>query len=518
MTKQVNEDIALLAGAYDWLALRSYFTYWKDEDELAVKVIGWCRFFLPQFFVDSSPPFHYELVKAIFSSKNEYKAAPRGFSKTTLIQGCLCFIGAHRLRRFVPILEKTHTEAAEILSAVRTQFVENPMILEVYGYLLGKDEKGNEPDKAKDTEGDMLINGVRYRAKGFNTSIRGLKSNENRPDLIICDDVEEDEHINSEEQRTKYKQNYVKGIIPALDIDCSVKVFGTILHNDSLLKNLIDQHDGKIYAAFDIADPQNTLLWAERWPYERLMRKKAEMEMEGLGASAFAQEYLNRPLDDESRKFHWNWLQKRFKAEDVDKKLFNRFACFDVADAKGEGNDWTFLTIVDWDSDNNWYVRHAKQKQVDSLELIDWIFEVWGYWKPNKIGVEKNAFEYQVRPLLKQKSDEKGIFPVVEELKDAGRNKEARIVGALQGRFESGKIFFEEAAKDDTGVLIGQLYDFPRGKHDDGPDALAYTSDIGQRPFNQKGRDDLLPPEHREFYAQRKLKELRSRQNISSRL
>lgn len=517
-TKQVKEDIALLAGAYDWEALRSYFTYWKDLDELAAKVIEWCRYFLPQFFVDASPPFHYELVKAIFSPTNEYRAAPRGFSKTTLIQGCLAFIAAHRLRHFVAMIEKTHTEASEVLSAVRTQFVENGMILEVYGHLLGKDDKGKEPDKAKDTEGDMLINGVRFRAKGFNTSIRGLKSNEHRPDLILLDDVEEDEHIDSEEQRVKYRQNYVKGIIPALDVDCPGKIFGTILHNDSLLKNLIDQHNGKIYAAFDVSDPQNTLLWPERWPYERLMRKKADMEMEGLGASAFAQEYLNSPLDDDSRKFKFEWLQKRYREEDVNTRLMNRYACFDVADAKGDGNDWTFLTIIDWDTENNWYVRHAKKKQVDSLELIDWIFEIWGYWKPNKMGVEKNAFEYQVRPLLKQKSEEKGVFPIVEELKDGGRSKESRIIGALQGRFESGKIWFKENASDDTNVLIGQLYDFPKGKHDDGPDSLAYHSDLGQRPFQDKGREEFLPAEHREFYAQKRLKQLRDNQKMLNKL
>lgn len=516
--KQVNEDIALLAGAYDWLALRSYFTYWKDEDELAAKVIAWCKFFLPQFFVDDSPPFHYELVKAIFAPRNEYKAAPRGFSKTTLIQGCLAYIAAHKLRNFVVIIEKTYREASEVLATVRSEFSDNAMILEVYGRLVSKDATGNEPEKAKDAEGDFLIQGVRFRGKGFNAPIRGLKSQQYRPDLVILDDVEEDEHVRNEDQRRKYMENYSQGIVPAVDIGGSIKVFGTILHNDSLLSNLITQHGGKIYAAFDVTDPENTLLWPERWTYQRLMDKKAQMESDGLGSSKFAQEYLNSPLDDDSRKFKFEWLQKKFKDEDVNTRLVNRYACFDVADAKGEGNDWTFLTVVDWDTENNWYVRHAKRKRVDSLELIEWIFEVWGYWKPNKIGAEKNAFEYQVRPLLKQKSEERGIFPLVEELKDGGRSKESRIIGALQGRFESGKIWFKEGASDDTNILIGQLYDFPKGKNDDGPDSLAYHSDLGRRPFQDKGREDFLPAEHKEFYAERKLKQLRSRQDLLSKL
>lgn len=515
---KVRADIRLLAAAYDWVALRSYFTFWENEDELAEKVLAWCVFFLPQYFVQDSPPFHRDIIKAIFSSRNEYIAAPRGFSKTTLIQGVLAFIGAHRLRKFVVLGEKTYTEASEVLAAIRAEFADNPMILEVYGKLIAKDAEGREPEKAKDTEGDMLIHGVRFRAKGFNTPIRGLKSAENRPDLVVLDDVEEDEHVRNEEQRRKYMENFTAGIVPALDINGSVKVFGTILHKDSLLMNLINQHKGKVYAAFSVSDPEHTLLWPERWTYQRLMEKKAQMEMEGLGNSKFSQEYLNEPLDDDSRRFHFDWLGKRFKKEEADTKLFNRYACFDVADAKGEGHDYTALVVVDWDGENNWRVRYAKQKRVDILELIEWIFEVWSYWKPNKIGVEKNAFAYQITPLLKQRSEENGIFPIVEELNDGGRNKEARVVGALQGRFQAGKIHFQEDAKDDTGVLVSQLYDFPRGKHDDLPDALAYVSDLGVRPFSSKGRDDLLPPEHKEFYERKNAAKMKSKQGIVARL
>ncbi|MFA6158974.1 MAG: hypothetical protein WC763_05145 [Candidatus Paceibacterota bacterium] len=514
----VVEDVSLLAEAHDWETLRAYFTFWQDEDELAEKVVVWCHFFLDSFFTDKTPPFHYDLIKRFFSSRNEYVAAPRGFSKTSLVQGCIAFACANKLRNFIVLIEKSFTEASEVLSAVRGEFADNPMILEVYGRLIGKDEDMNDPEKAKDTQGDVLIQGVRLRAKGFNSPIRGLKSQQFRPDLIILDDVEEDEHIRNEEQRRKGMENYTAGVIPALDIGGSAKMFGTILHNDSLLKNLIDQHQGVIYAAFDLASPSTSLLWPERWTLERLMEKKEQMESEGFGSGKFSQEFLNEPVDDATRRFRWEWMQGRFKSEDNDMKARNRYIAIDVADAKGETNDWTALVVVDWDSENVWRVVHAKQKRVDILELIEWIFEAWQYWKPNKVGVEKNAFAYQIQPLLKQKSEELGVYPVVEELNDGGRSKEARIIGALQGRLESGKILFRDGATDDTNILIGQAYDFPRGKHDDLLDALAYISEIGQRPFIQGGRDDLLPAEHREFYAKQRLQKLRQQKSIIGRL
>lgn len=515
--ERVIEDIEAIVKARDWLAMRSYFRYWKDEDELAEKVIAWCRFFLPHYFTDETPDFHYELVKYIFSDKNEFFAVPRGFAKTSIIQGCYCYIAAHSLRNFCVVVEKTYTEAGEVLAAIRNEFSSNEAIREVYGLMVAKDDKGNDPDKVKDAEGDFLINGVRFRGKGMNAPIRGLKSAQYRPDLITCDDCETDEQVRNEEQRRKLQENYSQGIVPAVDIGGSIKVSGTILHNDSLLKNLIDQHKGRIYRAFDPADPENTLLWGARWTYARLMERKEQMESEGLGSGKFSQEYLNEPLDDSSRRFHWDWLQHRFKDSDNAEKARNRYICFDVADAKGEKNDWTGMVVVDWDSDNFWRVVHAKQRRVDILELIDWIFEAWSYWKPNKIGCEKNAYAYQIEPLLKQRSMEVGIFPIVEELPDGGRSKEARIIGALQGRLESGKILFREDAKDDTGILIGQAYDFPRGKHDDLLDALAYVSDIGTRPFTQ-GRTDLMPALQRDMFDKRKKALIQNQRSIINRL
>ena len=515
---KIVQDITLLANAKRWVELRSFFTYAASDEEWAQKCIAWCRFFLPQMFSDPTPDFHFDLVKRLLSKKNEYIAVPRGFAKTSLAQGVMCFIGAHRLRNFVVIVEKSFTEAAEVLSVVREAFTDNSRILGVYGKLSKMDEGGIEKEHAKETEGDLLINGVRFRAKGFETPIRGLKSGAYRPDFVLVDDVEMDEHVRNEEQRRKYRENFSQGIIPALDIGGQVKVIGTILHNDSLLKGLIETHQGIILRAFDPAFPETTLLWPERWTYPRLMEKKSQMEMEGLSSSKFAQEYLNSPLDDESRRFHWDWLQKTYRDEDVDKKLINRFACFDIADAKGDSNDFTALVVCDIDMENNWYIRHAKQKRVDILELVEWILEVWRYFKPSVIGCEKSGFEYQIRPLLKQRSEELGIFPIVQELPDGGRNKEARIIGALTGRFQAGKIFFQEDAKDDTGVLRGQAYDFPRGKYDDLLDAAGYISDIGKRPFNNGGREDLLPQEQREFYELRNKAKMKMKESILSKL
>jgi len=395
---------------------------------------------------------------------------------TSIIQGCLSFIAAHSLEPFVVLIEKTFREASEVLSGVRTEFSENEMIKAVYGELVSKTKLGFTPDKVKDAEGDMLIGGVRFRAKGFNTPIRGMKAGEFRPSKIICDDVESDDHIRSEDQRRKYKENYTQGIVPSVDPHGHVKVFGTILSENSLLADLIESQGGMIYSAFDpnlnietdVDQIKATILWPDWWSYDLLKQKYDEMQLEGLGGSRFSQEFLNRPLSEDNRIFKNEWLQQTFTDDDLKLRALARFVAIDTAESTNEGADWTFATIIDWDIENNWFVQHAKRKRVNTPELIDWIFEIWQVWKPVRIGVEKRAFEDQIKPWLKVKSEETGIYPVVVELEHHGKSKLARVQGALQGRFEAGKILFRSSPKDDTGVLKGELYDFPKGKNDDG--------------------------------------------------
>jgi phage terminase large subunit-like protein len=506
-----------------------FFKNWSSKEELVDKVMIWGHFFMHHYLIDKSPVFHRDLIEYIFSKRNEYHAAPRGFSKTTIIQLSIAFIAAHRLRNFVALIEKTATEAAEVIKGVHDEFVDNERIFLVYGNLMGKKDIKNELTPLTTTErearGDVFINGVRIRGKGFNSTIRGLKSRQFRPDLIILDDVEEDEHINNPEQRYKYEQNYNKGIQPAVDPKGSIKIFGTILHQDSLLNNQILNHNGSIYRAYDKNDPENTLLWPERWPFEKLEQKKRDMMSSGQSSSAFAQEYLNDPVSEEERvfKYHFLWEMipkpdapeeqyqvpaERITMEEFEKvrknTTLNGYAMIDVADTTTANADWTG-SIVTFVAPNGARFRvHVAREKRNIKGVVDLVFEIWEKWSPKgliKIGIEKKGFNDQILPLLKEEMERRHVYPVVEELKPMGRNKEGRIQGALAGHYETGKMVSvgTKNAKGyfipvgDTNSLLNELYDFPAAKHDDLSDAEAYQADIVVVPLHN---ENMQSPHH----------------------
>lgn len=515
MIKNQNlvKELELLAEAQEWRMIAKWFSYWKDLNEMIDKVLLFGHFFMPEHFRDSSPRFHRRLIKSYFSESNKYEAAPRGFSKTTLFQCCILFECVNGMQKFIAVIEKTAAEAAEVIGGVRSVCAESEDLYRCYGNLLGSGRKSITGMKMrdKDSEGDIFVNKVRIRGKGFETGVRGLKSNAWRPTKILCDDIEKDEHINSPEQRAKYRNNYDKNIQPAVDPEGSIKVFGTILHEDSLLNNLITQHNGKIYRAYYTPEDEEwdacrtytdeveiegvgpvRLLWGSRWSWDRLMKKKSDMRNANQSSHAFEQEYRNYPLAEEDRKFKRKWLFNEARTITLSalkkaKVNLRGFASIDVAESKALTADYTATIVMFVDEYGNWYRVDVREERRNINDLINLIFEVWDKWSPmglEKIGIEKKAFNDQIKPLLDEAVRIRMKYPVVEELKPMGRSKESRILGALQGRYEYAKIW---TVTDDSGRPVGdtkklleQLYNFPASKNDDLSDAEAYISDIAE--------------------------------------
>jgi phage terminase large subunit-like protein len=226
------------------------------------------------------------------------------------------------------------------------------------------------------------------------------------------------------------------------------------------------------------------------------MKKREEMKSKNMSFNAFEQELRNKPIAEEERQFKWEWLNNPLRRIPLDTllktgKTLVGYATVDAAESMADGADSTASIVALIDPDMNWYIVDVRNEKRNIKDLVLLPFQLWEKWSKHgliKVGVERKAFDDQLAPLLEDKRREmSGIYPVIEELKPMGRAKEARILGALQGRFELGRIWFCTDASGrlvgDTEKLIHQLYDFPASAHDDLSDALAYVSDIAKTPM-----------------------------------
>ena len=76
-------------------------------------------------------------------------------------------------------------------------------------------------------------------ALGSGKKIRGRRHRNWRPDLLVLDDIENDENVNTPEQRRKLDSWFKKAVSKCGDTYTDIMYIGTVLHYDSLLANTL---------------------------------------------------------------------------------------------------------------------------------------------------------------------------------------------------------------------------------------------------------------------------------------
>ena len=208
-----------------------------------------------------TPDFHKEGWR-LFCSNNKMVAlaAPRGHAKTT---GMTVSYGLATLlfreRKFMLLVSDTESQAAMFLGYFKEQLQENQALIELFG--LKRNEKG-QVQFVKETETDIIVemeDGHKFRviAKGAEQKLRGLIWSGTRPDIILCDDMENDELVMNKDRREKMRKWFYSALLPCISSRGIIRVVGTILHMDSLLERLMP----KPYDRWSHQEPLK--LWSE---------------------------------------------------------------------------------------------------------------------------------------------------------------------------------------------------------------------------------------------------------------
>lgn len=461
----------------------------------------------------------------------------RESAKTSLAKIKIIHAICYSQKKFIIWVSFDKDKAEANLYDIALELQTNKNLIADFGQLFYEKQQEDKFSQKKSIREFITANKIKVKAYSTGESTRGEVYGEFRPDLIILDDIETMKTIVSE-ARTNQVIEFIDELLAGLSGDANLLVLGNRLTNSGSIAYLEKKVRALRWIIRDIAvkDEHDLITWSDKFvetdaeadelnvgiadPKERKI--SLETKQKTLGFTVYNREMMNKPLTDEEREFKLPWLSHTYHADDIKDKVLNRYITIDVADSKDKDeavrkqtHDDTATAIVDWDIENFWYIRYLKLKQMNAPEVVDWIFYLWQTYKPAKIGIEKKSFEDQIKPYLALKSEELGVYPVVEELKHGGNRKEDRIRGALQGRFQAGKIKFDVNATDDTDKVKEQLLDFPKGDHDDGPDALAYIEQLGVRPII-KDKAEVLTDNNKEFYQekQRRIKSTNPIENI----
>lgn len=448
------------------------------------------KFFFGHYLKNETANFHKEIY-ALYENSSIKKialGAPRGHSKSTITDLVyLAWVVCHKKANFVLLISDTYSQSVLFLDALKGEFESNEKLKAFYGKLTSP----------KWSEGEIVSNDVMVKSLGAGMKVRGLKFRENRPDLIVCDDLENDEAVENKDRREKFERWFTGALIPSMAKDGRIILIGTILHFDSLLAKLLDadKYIGwykKTYRAIN----DWGALWPEHLSLEELETIKQEYISQGQ-VFLFYQEYQNDPISAEFQKFK---LEKFRYYEDsqIANKDLRTFITVDRSYSLEKTADYTAIVVVSVDRDNNWYVRMAERVRHTEKDLVDKLFDLHSYFTPELFGIEQKAYKYTIKPALDDEMRKRNMFFRCEELKDMGRSKNVRIEGLIP-RFESGSVYM----KKDQADLIDELIKFPKASHDDLIDALAYQLEISAgaafkgrraRQFVPKGIVRMLRP------------------------
>ena len=420
-------------------------------------------------------------------------AAPRGHAKSTAIThsyvlACLLF----RQRSFALIVSDTETQAVLFLQGIKKELQDNENLIELFG--LKKDSSGKIVF-AKETESDIILqfeDGHEFRviSKGSEQRVRGLKWGSKRPDLIVCDDLENDEIVMNRDRREKFKKWFFGALMPCRSQNGIVRVVGTILHLDSLLQNLMPVEHDKQTVFEDLRVYTNkrtywksikymahnmdwsTFLWPEYRTKDDLQGIYEDYKTKGL-SDVYFQEYLNTPLDESNALFKkGDFLPiKEGQAE----QLLHYYIAGDLAISEKQRSDFTVFVVGGVDKDGILYIVNVIRERMDGKQIVDMVLALEKAYSPEIFALEDGAITKSLGPFLYEEMPKRNIFPNLE-LITPSKDKIQR-ARSIQARMRAGSVRFDKNAEW-YDRFEQECTRFPRDRHDDQVDAIAHLGHV----------------------------------------
>jgi predicted phage terminase large subunit-like protein len=463
----------------------------KIEDKLTPELIhGFSEKFLVGQFDEPqpTPEFHMELWGLMCSDHpNVAIAAPRGHAKSTAVTHTFVLAAMlFRFRRFALIVSDTLGQSKEFLADIKRELEENEKLRTLFG--ISEFVIDNQETVVVKLVGtDLIPYEFRITCKGAEQSMRGTKWRNTRPDLIVCDDLENDEAVENEERRAKFRAWFRNALLPCGSKRCLVRVVGTVLHFDSLLYRLLpDPNDEKtvdtalkmystkenvpwmsvLYRAHPGPSDFSEILWPEMWSEERLRLKREDYYQDGY-PEGYAREYLNNPLAVEAAFFRKDDI---LPLDPDTQGPWNYYIGIDLAISEKNKRAFTAMSVFAVNSNEQMQVVDVRRFRGDTLEIIDTIFELHMRWKPDVIFCEQENIARTMEPILFREMDTRKQFPVIEFI-PVTQDKMAR-ARPLQGRVRAQRVEFD-TEKPWWPDLLTEMLQFPAGPYKDIIDSMS---------------------------------------------
>lgn len=462
----------------------------KGRDERKRKAKSDFKFFVQTYFPHHvTQPETSQYRRFIYKDIHKLRNIPkllffvyRGGAKTTLLSRVypLWKIVRDETRNCVEI-SATSDQAEETIEFLKVELEENENLIADFDIIKGS--------KWQTDEFVVKVEGRLHKVKGYGSGkkIRGANFLSRRPDLIILDDIENDENVESKTQRDKMWRWFKRAILrlPDRTKPYQILVLGTLMHNDAVLKRISDRKDFTTYS-FELVKsfPENMHLWENLYEMEdrdkafRIFQKHRKTYMKGYmledtniepfsimmeyfeDKESFFSEFQNKATSHEGA------ILADFQTYDglPDDLVF--YMGVDPALGKKTGALFGIVVVGRSPSQKRLYTVYAKGFKLSPSALIKKIVEVHLMYQPKGIAFETVQFQEFYKDKVKEYALENNVYLPVIPVKTS-QNKDVRI-SSLSPYITDGTLTFN---KNDH-QLIEELLTYPKAAHVDILDTL----------------------------------------------
>lgn len=416
-------------------------------------------------------PFHTEMFQITEDLENKFDVlvAFRGSGKSTLITLSYVIwsiIGCQQ-KKFVLILSQTQSQAKQLMTNIKNELEGNDLLKNDIGpFRETGDENGSGTIELSNF-------GARITVASTEQSIRGLRHRENRPDLVICDDVEDLNSVKTKEGRDKTHQFLTGEVLPIGDWNTKFLIIGNLLHEDSLLMRLKhgieeDKIRGRYYS-YPLLDEKGIIAWPQKF---KTMDDIMELRTKIGNDTAWYREYLLRIISDSERLVHPEWIQYYDEIPPEMKGHFMYTATgIDLAISEKESADYTAMVSARvYGSGENLKIYilpfpiNERLNFPETFERAKELSKNLGNGSYTKLFIEDVGYQQALIQHLSSNN-----IPA-EGVKVSGQDKRSRLA-LITHLIKQGKVLFPDNRRAEE--LIMQLTGFGIEKHDDLADAFS---------------------------------------------
>ena len=487
-------------------------------------------FFPERFTLPFAEDLHGKIFEKIDSKSNKNAiAAPRGYGKTSIVALALMarYILFHHTN-FICYINKSHDAASLQTENLRRELVTNKMIKHFFGDFRQRDVSKHEFEEVFSKKAWVAYDTLVW-PRGAGQQVRGVLFKNDRPGLIVIDDLEDPESIENEEIRKGWYQWLYADVIkavPRLHRNWKIVYIDTLKHEDSVLQKLLNspEWDSIRLEACD----DNFKSTAPQFMSDEDIEKEWQEHVNAGQTDVFFRELRNLPISTKDSAFrreyfhYYNLQPDRHKSEtdlgrtDADIQGDRHIETVVILDpaktVKTHSAESAILGIgIDINSAKV-YIRDAISEKMYPDEIYDALFGMAIRLDAKVIGIEETSLNEFIKQPIKNEMFKRGKFFELVWLKARGGMKKELRIKELVPYYRLGYIY-HNASCATIKKLESQLLMFPRSALWDLMDCEAYLVEmleLGERYFSPTDDPTDSEFEFRELEYEATLKDWRA--------